>query len=334
MKALILKRYGKSDQLAFADIAQPSIKPNEILVRVHAVGLNPIDNMIPKGMFKPILQFQLPAVMGSDVAGVVVEVGSQVTRFKVGDAIFASTFDLDRGTLAEFAAVPEHAAAPKPANIDFTEAASIPMVGLTAWQAIKERAQIKAGQKVFIPAGAGGIGTMAIQLAKYLGARVGTTTSTANIDLVKRLGADEIIDYKKQSFEQVLKGYDMVLGTLRGDEIEKSLQIVKPGSSVISLVGPPDAAFARARGMNFLMKFLFGLLSSKIIRQAKKRAANYSFLFVHPDGRQLAEIGKLIESTQILPVIDKVFSFDQTKEALAYLEAGRAKGKVVVSMDN
>lgn len=332
MKALILKRYGKSDQLTFADIPRPAIKPTEMLVQVHAVGLNPVDNMIIKGMFKPFLTFQLPAVMGSDVAGVVVEVGSQVTRFKVGDAIFASTFDLDRGTLAEFAVVPEHAAAPKPANIDFTEAASIPMVGLTAWQAIKERARIKAGQKVFIPAGAGGIGTFAIQLAKYLGATVGTTTSTANIDLVKRLGADQIIDYKKQSFEQVLKGYDMVLGTLRGDEIEKSLQIVNPGSSVISLIGPPDAAFARARGMNFLMKFLFGLLSSKIIRQAKKRAANYSFLFVHPDGRQLAEIGKLIEAKHILPVIDKVFPFDQTKEAMAYLETGRAKGKVVVQM--
>jgi NADPH:quinone reductase-like Zn-dependent oxidoreductase len=151
--------------------------------------------------------------------------------------------------------------------------------------------------------------------------------------LVKRLGANEIVDYKEDAFEDVLRGYDLVLGTLRGDEIEKSLQILKPGSSVISLVGPPDAAFARARGMNFVMKFLFGLLSSKIIRQAKKRAAKYSFLFVRPDGRQLAEIGKLIEAKHILPVIDKVFSFDQTKEALAYLEAGRAKGKVVVSFD-
>jgi NADPH:quinone reductase-like Zn-dependent oxidoreductase len=333
MKALILKRYGKSDQLAFADVLKPKIKPDEILVQVHAVGLNPVDNMIAKGAFKPILHFQLPAVMGSDVAGVVVEVGSQVSRFNVGDAIFASTFDSGNGTLAEYAVVAERAAALKPANLDFAEAASIPMVGLTALQAIKERAQIKPGQKVFIPAGSGGIGTMAIQLAKYLGATVGTTTSTVNIDLVKRLGANEIVDYKEDAFEDVLRGYDLVLGTLRGDEIEKSLQILKPGSSVISLVGPPDAAFARARGMNFVMKFLFGLLSSKIIRQAKKRAAKYSFLFVRPDGRQLAEIGKLIEAKHILPVIDKVFSFDQTKEALAYLEAGRAKGKVVVSFD-
>lgn len=333
MKALILQRYGKSDQLAFAELARPTIKPDEILVEVHAVGLNPIDYMIPKGAFKAILLFQLPAIMGSDVAGVVAAVGTQVTRFKTGDAVFASTFDSGTGTLAEFVAVPERAAALKPHNLDFVAAASMPMVGLTSWQALKERVQIQPGQKVFIPAGSGGIGTFAIQLAKYLGAQVGTTTSTTNIDLVKRLGADEIIDYKQQEFEQVLQGYDLVLGTVRGDGIEKSLQILKPKSSVVSLVGPPDAAFARARGMNFFMKCVFGLLSGKIIRQAKKRDVDYSFLFVHPDGHQLAEIGKLLEAGNILPVIDKVFPFDQTREALAYLEAGRAKGKVVISMN-
>lgn len=332
MKAFILKRYGKSDQLAFAEIPRPSIKPDEILVQVHAVGLNPIDNKIPTGAFKPIIKLQLPATMGSDVAGVVVEAGRRVTRFKPGDAVFASVFDLGTGTLAEFAVVPESAAALKPENLDFVQAASIPMVALASWQALKVRAQIKPDQKVFIPAGSGGIGTFAIQLAKYLGAQVGTTTSTANIELVKRLGADEVIDYKQLEFEEVLQGYDVVLGTVGGDSIEKSLQILKPKSSVVSLVGPPDAAFARARGMNFFMKFIFGLLSGKIIRKASKRDIDYSFLFVRPDGRQLAEIGKLLEAWHILPVIDKVFPFDQTKEALAYLEAGHAKGKVVVTM--
>lgn len=332
MRAFILKRYGKSPEIGFAEVPQPALKPNDMLVQVHAVGLNPIDYMIPKGAFKPILRFQLPATMGSDVTGVVVDVGSQVTRFKPGDAIFASTFDSGTGTLAEFAVVPERAAALKPQNLDFVEAASIPMVGLTAWQALKERAKITPGQKVFIPAGSGGVGTFAIQLAKYLGAQVGTTTSTANVDLVKRLGADEVIDYKQQEFEDVLRGYDLVLGTVRGDGIEKALQILKPNSNVISLVGPPDTAFARARGMNFFMQCVFGSLSSKITRRAKKHDVNYSFLFVHPDGHQLAEIGKLIEAWHILPVIDKVFPFDQTKEALTYLEAGRAKGKIVVKM--
>jgi NADPH:quinone reductase-like Zn-dependent oxidoreductase len=287
MRALVLKRYARSDQIAFVDIPRPVPKPDEILVQVHAAGLNPIDNMIPKGTFKPILRLQLPATLGSDLAGVVVEVGSRVTRFKPGDAVFASIFDLSgTGALADFALVPESAAALKPPNLDFVQAASIPMVGLTSWQALKERAHLRPGQKVFIPAGAGGIGTFAIQLAKSLGARVGTTTSSGNVDLVRSLGADEVIDYKKQQFEDVLRGYDAVLGTVRGDAIEKSLRILKPNSSVVSLVGPPDAAFARRRGMNFLMVFLFGLLSRKIIRHASKRGAAYSFLFVHSDGRQ------------------------------------------------
>lgn len=332
MKALVLKRYGKSDQTAFADIPRPALKPDEILVQVHAVGLNPIDVAIPKGTFKPILRFQLPATLGSDLAGVVVEVGSRVTRFKPGDAVFASIFDLGTGALAEFAVVPESAATLKPANLDFVQAASIPMVGLTSWQALKERAKLKPGQKVFILAGSGGIGTFAIQLAKHLGVKVGTTTSTGNVELVKSLGADEVIDYKKQEFEEVLQNYDAVLGTVKGDAIEKSLRILKPKSNVVSLVGPPDTAFARARGMNFFMKFVFGLLSRKIIRHARKRGVEYSFLFAHPDGRQLAEIGKLLEAGRIRPVIDKVFPFDQAKEALAYLEKGRAKGKVVVQI--
>ncbi|MDD2341487.1 MAG: NADP-dependent oxidoreductase [Tolumonas sp.] len=332
MKALILKRYGKSDQIDFADIPRPTIKDDELLVQVHAAGLNPIDCMIPKGSFKPILRYQLPITVGSDLAGVVLEVGSRVTRFKVGDAIFASLFDLPHGALAEFAVVPESAAAMKPASLDFVQAASIPMVGLTSWQALKEKAQLRAGQKVFIPAGSGGIGTFAIQLAKYLGATVATTTSTRNVDLVSRLGADEVIDYKSQAFEEILQGYDVVLGTLRGDSIEKSLRILKPNSRVISLIGPPDVAFARARGMNFLMQFVFGLISRKIIRKAEKHRADYSFMFVQPNGQQLASIGALIEAGHITPVVDKVFPFAQSKEAFAYLETGRAKGKVVVKM--
>ena len=332
MKALVFKQYGGAEHIAFADTPRPVPKPDEILVQVHAAGLNPIDTAIPKGTFKAILQFRLPATLGSDLAGVVVETGSRVTRFKPGDAVFASVFDLGTGTLAEFACVPESAAAPKPANLDFVQAASIPMVGLTSWQALKERARLKPGNKVFIPAGSGGIGTFAIQLAKYLGAKVATTTSTGNVDLVRNLGTDEVIDYRSQEFEDVLRDYDAVLGTVRGDALEKSLRILKPKSTVVSLIGPPDAVFARTRGMNFFMVFLFGLLSRKIIRRAKKRGVAYSFLFVHPDGGQLTEIGELLETGRIRPVIDKVFRFEQAKEALAYLEQGRAKGKVVVQM--
>jgi len=332
MKALTFKRYGKSPDIGFADLPRPTLKANELLVQVHAASVNPVDNMIMTGIFKPVLHFQLPATLGSDLAGVVIEVGSDVTRFKAGDAVFANIFDLGTGAIAEFAVVPESAAALKPANLDFVQAASIPMVGLTSWQALKERANLRAGQKVFIPAGSGGIGTFAIQLAKHLGAKVGTTTSTGNVELVRSLGADEVVDYKKQAFEQVLRGYDALLGTVKGDAIEKSIGVLKPGGVIVSLVGPLDAAFARARRLNFFLTFVFGLMSRKIMRLAKMQDITYSFLFAHPDGAQLAEIGKLLETERIQPVIDRVFPFDQAKEALDYLAQGRSKGKVVVKM--
>lgn len=334
MKALTFKKYSKSSPIIeVSDVPKPGIKPNEILVQVYAAGLNPIDNMIPTGMFRPVLHFQLPATLGSDLAGVVTEVGSQVTRFKSGDAVFASIFDLGSGSLAEFAVVPESAAALKPANLDFVQAASIPMVSLTSWQALKERSNLRAGQKVFIPAGSGGIGTFAIQLAKYLGAKVGTTTSTSNVTFVQSLGADEVVDYKKQEFENVLRNYDVVLGTIRGDAIEKSIGILKPDSRIVSLIGPLDRNFARARRLNFFLRFVFGMMSRKIISLAKKRQVNYSFLFVRPDGAQLSEIGKLLESEHIKPVIDRVFPFEQAKDALSYLAQGRARGKVIVKVN-
>ncbi len=332
MKALTFQRYGKSPEIGLTDVARPTLKADELLVRVHAAGLNPIDNLIPTGKFKPVLHFQLPATLGSDLAGVVTEVGSSVTRFKPGDAVFASLFDLGTGSIAEFAVVPERAAALKPANLDFVQAASIPMVGLTSWQALQERAHLQAGQKVFIPAGSGGIGTFAIQLAKHLGAQVGTTTSTGNVEWVRALGADEVIDYQQQAFERVLRDYDAVLGTVRGDAIEKSLAILKPGSQIVSLIGPLDAAFARAKRLNFFLAFVFGLMSRKIMRLAKQRGVTYSFLFVRPDGAQLGQIGQLLETGDIQPVIDRVFPFEQAKEALDYLAQGHAKGKVIVKM--
>ena len=332
MKALTFKRYGKSPDIGFADVARPTPKANELLVQVHAAGVNPIDNMIPTGIFKAVVKFELPATLGSDLAGVVVEVGSRVTRFKVGDAVYASIFDQGTGSIAEFAVVPERATALKPANLDFVQAASIPMVGLTSWQALKERLKLQPGQKVFIPAGSGGIGTFAIQLAKHLGARVGTTTSTGNVDLVRKLGADEVVDYKQQAFEAVLRDYDAVLGTVRGDVVEKALGILKPRGKLVSLVGPLDVAFARARQLNLVLTLVFALMSRKIMRLAKQRDLDYSFLFARPDGEQLAQIGTLLEAQRLRPVIDKVFAFEQAREALAYLAQGRSRGKVVVQM--
>lgn len=332
MKAFTFKRYGKSPELGFDDVDFPSPGDDEILVKVYAVGLNPIDNMIPTGMFKRVLHFSLPTTLGSDVSGVVVATGRRVTRFKAGDEVFASIFDRGTGSLAEFVRVPENLAALKPATLDFVQAASLPMVSLTSWQALTERAKLRAGQKVFIPAGSGGIGSFAIQLAKHLGATVGTTTSTANIDWVSRLGADEVVDYKKQEFEKVLSGYDIVLGTIRGDAIEKSTQILKPGGKIVSLIGPLDTAFARERHLNVFLRFVLGLMSRKIMRLSKKRGLTYSFLFVRPDGSQLSQIAELMDAQRIKPVIDNVFPFAETGDAFAYLARGHAKGKVVVKI--
>ena len=332
MKALTFQRYGKSPEIGFADVPRSVLKADELLVQVHAASVNPIDIMIPTGLFKAVVKFQLPATLGSDLAGVVTEVGSAVTRFKPGDAVFANIFDQGTGSLAEFAVVPESAAARMPANLDFVQAASIPMVGLTSWQALKEGVDLRAGQKVFIPAGSGGIGTFAIQLAKWMGATVGTTTSTGNVGLVRSLGADEVVDYKKQAFETVLRDYDAALGTVRGDSIEKSIGILRARGKIVSLVGPLDVAFARARRANVVLTVVFALMSHRIMRLAKKRRVDYSFLLARADGDQLAQIGELVEAQRIRPVIDRVFPFEQAKEALDYLALGRAKGKVVVQM--
>ena len=212
------------------------------------------------------------------------------------------------------------------------EAASIPLVGLTAWQALNEKAHLKKGQKVFIQAGSGGVGTFAIQLAKHLGATLATTTSAANIDLVKNLGADIIIDYKKDDFETILKDYDVVLNSRDAKTLEKSLRIVKPGGKVISISGPPDPGFGNEINANWFLKMIFKVLSAGIRRKAKRLGVDFSFLFMRAQGEQLSQITKLIESGAIKPVIDKVFPFEQTNEAMAYVETGRARGKVVVKI--
>jgi NADPH:quinone reductase-like Zn-dependent oxidoreductase len=332
MKALVFNQYGGPEQLAFAEVPRPAPKPDEILVQVRAAGLNPVDNKIRSGKMRPLLRLQLPATLGSDLAGVVVAAGDRVTRFKPGDAVFATIDELHMGALAEFAVVAETAAALKPAHLDFVQAAAMPMVALTAWQALKERARLAPGQKVFIPAGAGGIGTCATQIAKHLGATVATTTSAGNVELVRSLGADVVIDYRKQNFVDVLREYDVVLDTLGGESLAKSFRILRRGGVVVSIVGPPDAAFGRERGMHALMVFALWLLSYPTNRRAKQRGVEYSFLLMSPDGSQLAQIGEMLEAEHLRPVIDKVFPFDQAQEALAYLEASHAKGKVVVQM--
>jgi NADPH:quinone reductase-like Zn-dependent oxidoreductase len=332
MKAFVLERYGKKRALRSTEMPTPELRGDEVLVEVHAAGVNLLDAKIRDGEFKLILPYRLPLILGHDVAGVVVKTGPRVRQFKPGDEVYARPDDFRIGTFAEFVPVKEASLALKPKRLTMEEAASIPLVGLTAWQALIAKAKLKTGQKVFIQAGSGGVGTFAIQLAKHLGATVATTTSAANVALVKSLGADVVVDYRAQDFEDVLRDCDVVLNSQDGKTLEKSLRVLQGGGRLISISGPPDPEFGEEIAARGPVKLVMRLLSSGVRRKAQSRGVGYSFLFMKANGSQLREITRLIEAGAIRPVMDRVFPFESTNEALAYVEAGRAKGKVVVKV--
>lgn len=332
MKAFVINQYGKKSDLHAIEMPVPSLQEHDVLVEIYAAGVNPLDTKIKNGEFKPLLPYQLPLILGHDVAGVVVEVGAKVQRFKVGDEVYARPADMRIGAFAEYIAIHENDVGMKPNNITMEEAASLPLVSLTAWQALVEKAQLTMGQKIFIQAGSGGVGTIAIQMAKHLGATVATTTSQANVDLVKRLGADVIIDYKKQDFETVLHNYDVVLNSQDTATLKKSLTVLKPNGIMISISGPLDPDFAKAAGLPWILRVLMRLLSFSVRRKAQQLNVNYTFLYMKASGSQLTEITKLVDSGVIQPVVDRVFPFAETNEAMKYIESGRVKGKVIIKM--
>jgi NADPH:quinone reductase-like Zn-dependent oxidoreductase len=333
MKAFVVDKYRKKGALRLAEMPEPELREDDVLVRIHAAGVNLLDSKIRDGEFKLILPFRMPFILGHDVAGTVVRVGSKVRQFKPGNEVYARPRDGRVGTFAEFIAMNEADVALKPANLSMQQAASIPLVGLTAWQALVEVAHLKPGQKVFIQAGSGGVGTFAIQLAKHLGATVATTTSAKNAELVKSLGADVVIDYETEDFGRMLSGYDLVLNSQDTRTLEKSLRVLRPGGLLISISGPPDPAFAKDQRLNLMLKLAMRLLSRRVRKKAQSLDVRYAFLFMRAQGQQLGRITSLIESGVIRPVVDKVFPFASTAEALAYVETGRARGKVVIATD-
>lgn len=332
MKAFVVERYGKSSPLRAVDLPEPEIKANEVLVRVCAASVNVLDAKIRAGEFKLLLPYKTPFVLGHDVAGIVERVGANVRQFKQGDEVYARADDLRIGTFAEFIAIRESSLALKPSNLTMEEAASLPLVALTAWQALVEIGKVTQGQKVFIQAGSGGVGSIAIQLAKHLGATVATTTGTSNVAWVKELGTDHVVDYRQEDFESALQNYDLVLNSQDGETLQKSLRVLKPGGKLISISGPPDPEFARDIKAPWLVRQVVSALSWSIRRNAKKRQIDYSFLFMKPDGRQLRQLALLVESGALRPVVDQVFPFEATNEAISYVEQGRAKGKVVIKV--
>ncbi len=332
MKAFVVEQYGK-DGLRAADVSEPEIEPRDVLVKVSAASINPLDKMVRDGEFKRLLKYRTPFVLGHDGAGVVARVGSAVRDFRVGDEVYARVRDLRIGTFAEYIAIDQDDVAPKPASLTLHEAAAVPLVSLAGWQALVDRAHVKPGQKVLVHAGSGGLGSTVIQLAKHLGATVATTARGENAELVRRLGADVVVDYTKEDFAEVLSGYDVAIDSLGGENLMKSLTVLKPGGQAIGVTGPPDPGFAKQLGAPKLIGVVMGLLSRRIHKQARKLGVSYSFLFMQASGRQLRELAALYDAGHLRPLIDKTFPFDQTLEALAYVEQGRANGKVVLTLD-
>jgi NADPH:quinone reductase-like Zn-dependent oxidoreductase len=332
MRAFVVAKY--KEPLREADVPEPIVGVHDVLVRVEAVGLNPLDEKIRAGEFKQVLPYKLPLIPGNDVAGTVIRVGAGVRGFKPGDEVYARPGQDRIGTFAERIAVAEGDLALKPASISMHEAGSLPLVALTAWQALVERGRVRPGQNVLIHAGAGGVGSVAIQLAKHLGASVATTASGSNADFVRELGADTVIDYRTQDFEQRLAGYDLVLDSLGGENLEKSLRVLGPGGKAIGIAGPPDPAFACEADLNPLLRLVIAGLSGKIRKQAKKLGVTYEFLFVRASGDQLRQITALVDQGVLRPVVGRVFGFGQTPQALQSLSQGGIRGKAVITADS
>lgn len=329
MRAFVVSNYQAA--LHEAEVPEPTVGAHDVLIRVQAAGLNQLDEKIRLGEFKQILPDPLPMVLGHDVAGTVLRVGGSVRGFKPGDEVYARPRDHRIGTFAERIAVDEADVALKPASITMEEAGSLPLVALTAWQALVEVGDVQPGRKVLIHAGAGGVGSIAIQLAKQLGAEVATTASAANAAFVRSLGADVVIDYRSEDFEERLSGYDLVLDSLGGENLAKSLRVVRPGGMVVGIAGPPTPEFAKASGLNPLLRLAITALSGKVRKQAKRLDVQYRFLWMHASGDQLREITALIERGAIRPVVGRISPFDDTVQALEALASGGVRGKAVVS---
>ena len=327
MKALQIVKYGEiKDSLAFNEVSKPTIQVKDVLIEVKAAAINPIDKSIILGNLQSMLPIPLPSTSAYDVSGIVVEKGNEVNNFQIGDLVYSRVPQEQMGTLAEFVSVSSAAVSKKPGNISFEEAASVPLVGLTAFQSL-ECAGIKENDKILIHAGSGGVGSFAIQYAKAKGAFVYTTTSTNNVAWVKELGADRVIDYKKEDYKSIAKEVDIVFDTLGQNYALESFEVVKQGGIVVSVVGPLDEESAKMFGMADYK------LPEEIAKASSDKNAVYKFIFMQPNGAHLNEIKAMIEDEKIKPIIDKIYSFSECIEAFTHLESGRAKGKIVVKIN-
>ena len=333
MRAYVLEHYGGPEGARLMDVPAPVPGPHDILVEVRAAGLNPVDFKFRQGKLRAIQRPKLPFVLGNELAGEVIAVGSDVKRFRAGDRVFARVAKDRAGAFAEQACVDEDHAAHMPRDLDFAAAAAVPLAGLTALQALRDELDVKPGQRVFISGGAGGVGTFAIQIAKWLGAHVTTTASQRGEALVRSLGCDEVIDYTSQSISRAGRGFDAGFDLIGGNTLEQMFEIMKPGTRIVSIAARPEpqTAIKDLAGRRALAA-MFWIISYGIRSRARRAAISYRYLFMHPSGADLVQLAELIEQGKLKVIVDKTYPFAKISEALAYLESGRAKGKVVVTM--
>ena len=308
MKAVVIHEYGGPEVLKYEDIPRPEPKDDQLLIRVIAAGVNPVDGMIRSGMFDNDGNRAFPIILGGDVAGIVEKVGSKIKKFKAGDPVFAYVSLDNSGGYAQYALVTEREAASKPKSLTYVEAAAVPIVAMTAWQALVDTAKLSAGQTVLIHGGSGGVGSFAIQIAKARGAKVIATASTANQDFLKQLGADVAIDYTKQKFEDVAKDVDVVLDSIGRDTLARSYGLVKKGGIIVSLVARPNES------------------------ELEKHGIRGTALNVEPDSEELAEIGKLIDDKKIKVIVSQTFPLSEARRAQEQVATGHTRGKIVLKV--
>jgi NADPH:quinone reductase-like Zn-dependent oxidoreductase len=333
VQAYVMTRYGDASAMELRDVPEPVAGDGEVLVRVGAAGLNPIDYKVRQGAMRMVQRLDLPQVAGSELAGVVEGVGAGVTRFAVGDRVFARVDKKKLGAYATYAVVDEKLVGRMPRSLGFADAAGLPLAGLTALQALRDDLGVTVGERVFISGGAGGVGTLAVQLAVWMGAEVATTASPHGEELVRSLGATTVIDYREQKFKDVLGDYDAAFDLTGGQDLRDSFAILKRGATTVSIAGLPEPANARADfDAGPLVAAVLWAAGARIRRQARQQGVGYRFMFMHPSGADLDLLAELVDKGTVRTVTDRVFPFEQIAEAFAYLEQGHAKGKVVVQM--
>jgi len=333
MRAYVLEHYGGPEGARLMDVPAPMPGPSDILVKVRAAGLNPVDFKFRQGKLRVIQRPRLPFVLGNELAGEVIAVGGDVKRFNVGDRVFARVAKDRAGAFAEQACVDEADAALMPQDLDFAAAAAVPLAGLTALQALRDELAVKPGQRVFISGGAGGVGTFAIQIAKWLGAHVTTTASKRGEALVRSLGCDEVIDYTSQSISEAGRRFDAAFDLIGGKTLDQMFEIMKPGTMIVSVAALPEPQTAiKDLGDRRVLAALFWMISYGIRSRARRAGVSYRYLFMHPSGTDLAQLAELVKRGILKITVDKTYPLADIADALAYLEGGRAKGKVVVTM--